>query len=441
MRGFMTISDWRLPQKAAWWDKLVRFLPWVLALGMAAKAVRHVYEPLLKPLFLGEYVGDLWIYTAAQNQLNWFTTGLMRRELYNTFVGLAGLMGADAMISNAVVFLIFYFMLAAALIWAVARRKGSVHLIALAAMSVVIFYRLSFDVGRSDVAVMLCGLLAAWAARSGRWAVSAAAVSIALAIHETGMIFLAPVVCAIVWEKQAWRDIDWRSIGAAAAVMAVGLGFYVLCSRAQVDVHAAAMHVHTQFAHFEALNWADLASYFNLISFRTIETTWCEIPKNPQVRIAGSGRRLPADAAVCHPAAQAVAGDADLRADPVPVHQRRRHRCRPLGGAGRRLDPDPGPDPAAGGGPFLLDLHRDRAARLPVDDQGAGLRRRRGLADPQDQLSAALSGLLHAARRHSAGYLRSGLEGPAEPAQGRRPALRHGSVHQGSLTARHAARF
>lgn len=159
MRGFIVTTDWRLPSKVSWLGKLVRFLPWVLALGMAAKAVRHVYEPLLKPLYLGEYVGDLWIYTAAQNQLNWFTTGLMRRELYNTFVGLAGLAGADAMISNAVVFLIFYFMLAGVLIFAVARRAPSVHLIAMAAMCVVVFYRLSFDVGRSDVAVMLCGPL------------------------------------------------------------------------------------------------------------------------------------------------------------------------------------------------------------------------------------------------------------------------------------------
>jgi hypothetical protein len=278
-RALVKIVDWVASPKGRWWEAFVRLFPWIVAAAMVAKAIRSVYPRLLEPLMTGTFNGDLWIYTAAQNQLDWFTTGFMRRELFNTFVGLVGLTGADAMLSSALVFLFFYFMLAIALTWFVARRRPSPHQVALATICIALLFRLSFDVGRSDSAVMLCGLLAAWASRAGRWAVASTAVVVALTIHETGMIFLAPLVCAIVWEQRAWRDIPWRSVGAAAAIMAVGLGLYLISAKAQLDVHGIARHVHEQFAD---PTWADMAVYFNVAGFRTIQTTWCEIPLDPK---------------------------------------------------------------------------------------------------------------------------------------------------------------
>lgn len=271
----MTVMDWRSRLNG-----VARLMPWGLGIAMAAAAIGAVYPLVLHPLFAGVYDGDWWVYTAAQNQLNWFTTGFMRRELFNTLVELVNRSGADPNVASAIVYLFFYFAMAIVLIWSVARRKASLHQVALAAICVALLFRLSYEIGRSDIAVMLCGLLAAWAARSGRWAIAAFAVAVSLTVYETGMIFLAPLVCAIAWEQRAWRDLRWRSVAAAAAITVVGLGLYVVGAKAQLDVHALSRQVHAQFP--AAPELADLALYFNLAGLRTIKTTWCEIPLDPK---------------------------------------------------------------------------------------------------------------------------------------------------------------
>lgn len=293
----MTTLDWRSPRASAWWNKGLRLLPWIVALGIAAKAFRAVQNTILFPLIRGNFDGMPWSYNSAQTQLNWLTTGFNRRELYNTIVGLVGRGGMDPMVSSAVVFLAFYLVLTIVLIWAVAKRPRGLQQIALMAASITLLLRLASDPGRTDIAIGLCGLVAAWAARSGRWIAVAITISLALTVYETGLIYLAPMVCAIAWEQRAWRDINWRSVAPAAAIMAIGLIIYVISSRAQLDVFGLTRQLHAQFPD---PRWADLAAYANLGGVRTIRTAQCINALDPKHWLqVGAGVFLMALFSVC----------------------------------------------------------------------------------------------------------------------------------------------
>jgi hypothetical protein len=203
-------------------------------------------------------------------------SGFARRELIGT---VASFLSPEPMVATALFSFGCYVVLSAALIDLIAKSPSSIpRQLVLGAVMLAVLLRLSWDVGRSDSAVMICGVIAALSARQARWFLVAVALTVALAIHETGAIVLVPLVAAVAYRHGTWRELPGRPLAIIGAMLAADAALYVVSFRPIGDVQQVARHVHTLFLN---PTYPDLSLYFTLAGSRGLRTAMCEIKADP----------------------------------------------------------------------------------------------------------------------------------------------------------------
>lgn len=248
-----------------------RFVTWRIA-GSAVftcAAACILLNPLLKFLIEERRFGDSWRYNALSFGISYFDTGFARREMIGTIARLLSnniLLGALIVHCTAIGILSVVALAALLLSPADGLTKTICAGVMLAAL-----VRLAPDVGRSDSAVMLCGAAAAWTARSGRWVIAAAFLSLALTIHETGLIVLAPIAAVAAYEGGKWRTSSRRSLIVGAVCLAISLGAYILAVRHPPDIATVGRLVHARFN----ADGIDFITYLQLSGARGLRTVQC----------------------------------------------------------------------------------------------------------------------------------------------------------------------
>jgi len=237
----------------------------------ASGAVWFLLFPLAVGWARGHFEQAIWSYNGASIGLSWFDTGFARRELEATLIRLVT---ADPMVGGALFHALAYTALAALAFAATLRAPiADRQRLAVGAVFLAALFRVGADVGRADPAVMICGFVAAWAARGGRWPLAALALTVALAFHETGLIVLAPLAAGVAFEHRAWRHSGRASRALGLALAGLGLAAYVLALQARPDVAAAARAVH---ARFPDPSMADLSVYYTLSGPRGVASILCQ---------------------------------------------------------------------------------------------------------------------------------------------------------------------
>jgi hypothetical protein len=230
---------------------------------------------LVLPILMGRLAGDLrhalWSYNGASIALSYADTGFARRELEGTLIRLftpepmAGGLAFHLIACGVLVALAAFATLKAAL---PERNRLAIAAVLLAVLAIV-----AVDVGRADPAILACGVIAAWGARTGRWIVAAAALSVALAFHEAGFIVLVPMVACIAWDHRSWRDGGGASLIGGLLVVGAGLVAYALALGAHPDVQAVGRRIHAEFADPKL---ADLSVYYTLSGLRGLASILCQ---------------------------------------------------------------------------------------------------------------------------------------------------------------------
>jgi hypothetical protein len=226
--------------------------------------------PLAIAMVPGRMDHAVWLNNGAFMALNYFDTGFARRELEGTLIRL---FTRDPLIGGVAFDVISCGALATLMFWATLRapishpQRAAIRLVFAA-----VLFRVAQDVGRADAAVMVCGLVGAWAAKSGRWMIVAITIAVALAFHETGFIVLAPLVAVVVFEHDAWRKGNRAGQIAALLIVAVALAAYAWTFHAPIDVRPIARKIHTEFRNPA---WPDVNLYFNLSGARGLRTILC----------------------------------------------------------------------------------------------------------------------------------------------------------------------
>jgi hypothetical protein len=219
--------------------------------------------------------GGGWTYIAGTTSLSWFDTGFARRELAGTVIRL---FTPDPLIGTAWFGFITYAAFALAGIWLCCRPSlGFPRRLFLGALLLAILVRLSADIGRTDPAIMALGIGAALAASRAHWILCASFVFIALLVHETGLIELAPLVAVVAWGSGSWRRWQAPNAVAGAIILASAVGLYAATLHPHYDLFAATAKIHARFPHPED---ADTAIYQNLVGPAALRLANCFIRRD-----------------------------------------------------------------------------------------------------------------------------------------------------------------
>lgn len=274
--------------KPSRYEVLNRIPPLVLVVGLTSGALLFLWPILFLALDRSHHV--YWPYNAGANALTYFNTGFSRRELAGT---LTHLISADPMIGAAYLHLSTYAALTASFVFLIARHPSMpVRRLMLGLALLAVLLRLSLDVGRTDGLVMLLGLLAAHTAARGAWIVTALVLSIALAVHETGFLVLAPLTVAIAIGHGTWRRLTGHVLGSVVAIFLLTGILYVVGLQPHDDIGKIARDIHTQVANTAGPSqayYADMAVYFTLSGARGLRTAVCEIWTDPNTPIQWLG--------------------------------------------------------------------------------------------------------------------------------------------------------
>jgi hypothetical protein len=230
---------------------------------------------LILPVMMARAAGDirhaLWSYNGASIALSYFDTGFARRELEGTLIRL---FTADPMAGGLVFHLIACSVLVGLAVLATLKAPlPDRNRLAIGAVLLAVFAVVAVDVGRADPAIMTCGLVAAWGARSGRWIAAALALSVALAFHEAGFIAFAPMVACIAWESGSWRAGGMASRVIGLLVVIAALAGYAVAFGAHPDVQALGRKIHAEFVDPKL---ADLSAYYTLGGTRGLASILCQ---------------------------------------------------------------------------------------------------------------------------------------------------------------------
>ena len=168
--------------------------------------------------------------------------GPIRRGLGGTVE--AALISADPMISSAASSPRLTQCALALLCAVTAIRSGRIgrDLAVLGVILLAVFLRMADDVGRVDGMILLIGSLSTLAAKAGRWIVACALLALALAIHETGLILLAPLLAAYGLSEGRWRTVSLTQGVVGAAVLAAAAIAYLALGGAN-EPGAAVAHL------------------------------------------------------------------------------------------------------------------------------------------------------------------------------------------------------
>jgi hypothetical protein len=208
---------------------------------------------------------------------NYFEFGPIRRGLAGSIVYL---LSPDILKAST-----WFFMLSAAavtlpVLW-LYRRLGLAPItrFAFAVTMMAIMLRWAGDIGRVDMLVAASIAVAAIAAIHGRLGLAGLMVGIGLMVHETSLIFGAPLLLAILMRPGAWSALSNASKrrGAAALLLSVALyaGMAYLPHASDTTMSEV---VRAKFAPTKYVDWA---VYFALSGTRGLRTNLCQNLADP----------------------------------------------------------------------------------------------------------------------------------------------------------------
>ncbi len=212
------------------------------------------------------------LYSAATLGFNYPDFGFVRRGLGGTLIhysGLAQLAGTAA-----------FHVASAALLAAVALRfvqrmhaTTQERVVHLAVFAVALLFWAE-DVGRTDMAVAAMAGLVALAVRAGRPLLAVLLLLVALAVHEDGVIFGAPLAAVLALDAHRKGRISGAALARAGAVLLCGLAAYLFLDRLpHADNATVAAAVRSRLPRDELVDWA---LYYGLAGMRGVRTSMCQ---------------------------------------------------------------------------------------------------------------------------------------------------------------------
>ena len=150
---------------------------------------------------------------------------------------------------------------------------------AFAATIVAIMLRWAGDIGRTDMLVAAGIAAAAIATTHGRLGLAALMLVIGLMIHETSLIFGAPLLLAILMRPGAWSALSTASKWQGAAVLLLSVAVYA--GMPHLPHASDTMMSEVVRAKFAPSKYVDWAVYFALGGSRGLRTDLCQNWEDP----------------------------------------------------------------------------------------------------------------------------------------------------------------
>jgi hypothetical protein len=244
----------------------------LLALATASPLIRYSF-----------YYGDIFarfearFYQAGVLAFNYFEFGPIRRGLAGSIVYL---LGHDIVKASIWFFLLSAGAVAVPVVW-LYRTLALPWMprCAFAATIVAIMLRWAGDIGRTDMLVAAGIAAAAIATTRGRLGLAALMLGIGLMIHETSLIFGAPLLLAILMRPGAWSALSTASKWQGAAALLLSVAVYA--GMPHLPHASDTMMSELVRAKFAPTKYVDWAVYYTLSGSRGLRTNLCQNWEDP----------------------------------------------------------------------------------------------------------------------------------------------------------------
>jgi hypothetical protein len=249
----------------------------LIALGLLLACATAT--PLIRYSFYGDIFAafDDRLYQAGVLAFNYFEFGPIRRGLAGSVVYL---LGHDILKASTRFFLLSAVAVALPVMWLYRSLPlPRTARYAFAATIVAIMLRWAGDIGRTDMLVAAGIAAAAIATTRGRLGLAALMLGMGLMIHETSVIFGAPLLVVILMRPGAWSAVSAASKWRGAAVLLLSLAVYAGMTHLP---HASdTMMSEVVRAKFAPTKYVDWAVYFALSGLRGLRTNLCQNGQDP----------------------------------------------------------------------------------------------------------------------------------------------------------------
>ena len=212
------------------------------------------------------------LYHAAAIGFSYFDVGFVRRGLAGSVVSL---LGPDRLLGTAV----FHVLCAAAVAGGAAILFLRLCLPAAARWVYVLLFvalmlRWAEDPGRTDLAVAALLVATVLAFQAKQLVLSCLCLGLSLGVHETGLVYGASLLAALLLDGARWRQVPRRAAAAGLLVLAAFVALYLLLGMLpHADVPTMVSVVRSRFPTNEYVDWA---IYFAVSGSRGVRTSICQ---------------------------------------------------------------------------------------------------------------------------------------------------------------------
>ena len=212
------------------------------------------------------------LYHAAAIGFSYFDVGFVRRGLAGSVVSL---LGPDRLLGTA----IFHVLCAAAVAGGAAILFLRLRLPAGARWVYVLLFvalmlRWAEDPGRTDLTVAALLVAAVLALQAKQLVLSCLCLGLSLGVHETGLVYGASLLAALLLDGARWRQVPRRAAAAGLLVLAAFVALYLLLGMLpHADVPTMVSVVRSRFPTNEYVDWA---IYFAVSGSRGVRTSICQ---------------------------------------------------------------------------------------------------------------------------------------------------------------------
>jgi hypothetical protein len=217
------------------------------------------------------------LYSAATGSFNYPEFGAVRRGLFGTLIYL---LHDNRMIATALFHALSALALCAAAAWIFSRiRARPITLLLFAVLLLSLARRWGDDTGRADLAIATLLSLGAILTVRGHFGAAGAIVGLSAFGHETGVIYGAPLMLALLLDRQRYAQLDrnqWLRLALGLGLPLIG---YVLLGRLPHADHATMVStVREALPHHKYVDWA---IYYATSGWRGVETSLCQNHTDP----------------------------------------------------------------------------------------------------------------------------------------------------------------
>jgi hypothetical protein len=252
------------PPRASTWEVIA--LGFLLALASATQLIRYGLHGGIFATFDGR------LYQAGVLAFNYFEFGPIRRGLAGSIVYL---LDPDVLKASTLFFMLSAAAVTLPVVWLYrALALSRMARFAFAATIVAIMLRWAGDVARTDMLVAAGIAAAAIATTRGRLGLAALMLGIGLMVHETSLIFGAPLLLAILMRPGAWSELSTASKWRGGAVLLLSLAVYG--GMTYLPHASGTMMSEVVRAKFAPAKYVDWAVYFALSGERGLRTNLCQ---------------------------------------------------------------------------------------------------------------------------------------------------------------------